>query len=430
MLPEANVYRILIDFGSLQLDPLWIVMVIVSLLVVAMAQSYASARKMKLIPATILSIVLLIIFNAIVFYVFNANFRERYPSNYTFPHVSIYSYGFMLMISFVIGTVWLISNGKYEKPKIETDTILDLMVFIIIGSIVGARIVYVLTQWKDYQEDKANILRITEGGLSIHGGIIGAMLFGWIYVKAKGLQYWRMVDFSIPAVALGMFFGRIGCFLNGCCYGIKCADNFPLRIKFPNEDYWIAHKMPADLAKLYDSGSAAMGDFFRHPAQLYEAVGALAIFFYLINFRKHKAFNGHVFLMFVWLYSLLRFFVEFYRFGDPTTGAGSSIVLWHFITMAQFASIILGIVALFLMQDLKRRVVLSKILMEGKAAPEAAGEVKEEKPEEVFVSDYGDEEPVEPEEETGGEEPETEAEDSDEEPLIDIPEDKKDEGGE
>ncbi|MFH1676169.1 MAG: prolipoprotein diacylglyceryl transferase [bacterium] len=417
-------YRILIDFGSLQLDPLWIVMVIVSLLLVAMAQSYASATKMRLMPATILSIVLLLIGNAIVYYVFIANFRERYPSNYTFPHVSIYSYGFMLMISFVIGTIWLISNGKREKPKIETDTILDLMVFIIIGSIIGARIVYVLTQWKDYQGDKANILRITEGGLSIHGGIIGALLFGWIYVKAKGLQYWRMVDFTIPAVALGMFFGRIGCFLNGCCYGIKCGDDFPLRVKFPNVDYWKDHKMPADLAQLYDAGSAAMGNFFRHPAQLYEAVGALAIFFYLINFRKHKAFNGHVFLMFVWLYSLLRFFVEFYRFGDPADNAkGSSIVLWHFITMAQFASIILGIVALVLMQDLKRRVAISRILMDTKATPEDK-EAKEEESETVFVSDYGEEEPEEEEEE----EPEA-GEGSHEEPLIDVDENNKDETG-
>lgn len=359
-------FKILYDFGSLQLDPLWIVLVVSSLLLLAIAQSYASAKQMKLAPALTMSLGILLVGDAIVLYLFNSLFRAQYPPTYTFPHVSIYSYGFMLMVAFVIGTIWMIAEGRKVKPPIETDTILDLMVFIIIGSIIGARIVYIATQWSDYRSDMKSMLQITQGGLSIHGGIIGAMLFAWVYTKVKGIDYWRLVDFAIPSVPLGMFIGRIGCYLNGCCYGIKCQPDFPLGVKFPDAAAWQKLGKSPDLAGLYDAGQAAMGQYLRHPAQMYESVGALAIFIYLISFRKHQMFKGHVFLMFVWLYSLLRFFVEFYRFGDPTNGTGSSIVLWKFITEAQLASLIFAIVAFVLMQDLKRRAVLSGMLTDGK----------------------------------------------------------------
>jgi phosphatidylglycerol---prolipoprotein diacylglyceryl transferase len=394
------VYKILYDFGSLKLDPLWIVLVVSSLLLLALAQSYASAKQMKLQPALLLSLVILLIGDGIIYYIFMALFREQYPATYTFPHVSIYMYGFMLMVAFVIGTIWIINEGKKAKPPVEIDTVLDLMVFIIIGSILGARVVYILTQWGEFKENPKEMLQITQGGLSIHGGILGAMVFGWIYARVKRLDYWRLVDLVIPAVPLGMFFGRIGCFLNGCCFGTKCLDTFPLRVKFPDAAYWTSHGMAPALAQLYDAGLAAVGQYYRHPAQLYESVGALIIFFYMLSFRKHLKFKGHAFLMFVWLYSLLRFFVENYRFGDPTTGKGSSVVLWNAITMAQVASLIFAIVALILMQDLKRRAVLAKMLSTGnKEAVETAptdSASDEEEEEEEFEEDEETEEPEGP----------------------------------
>jgi phosphatidylglycerol---prolipoprotein diacylglyceryl transferase len=375
------VYKILFNFGNLQLNPLWLVMVVVSLLLLAMAQSYASAKKMKLVPALVLSLVVLAIGDAITYFLFTSLFAEYNRADYVFEHVSIYSYGFMLMLAFVVGTAWMIINGKKEKPPIEVDTILDLMVFIIIGSIIGARIIYVLTQWDDYSGHKENILRITEGGLSIHGGILGALVFGWFYTRIKGLSYWKIADFVIVAVPLGMFIGRIGCFLNGCCFGIPCLENFPLGVRFPDAATWETRGMSTMLSQLYDAGQAAIGHIMRHPAQLYESIGALLIFWYLVNFRKNKLFTGHVFLMFMWLYSILRFVVEFYRFGNPEDGRGSSIVLWHFITMAQFASLIIGILAFILMQDLKRRAILSGMMTKGKhAAEESASDEEKSEP--------------------------------------------------
>jgi len=346
---------------------------------------------MKLKPALILSLAILIVGNAIVYWIFMAFFRKLYPAHHVFEHVAIYSYGFMLMIAFVIGTIYLVVQGKKEKPPIEVDTILDLMVFIIIGSIIGARAVYVITQSQQYIGEAApRMLLITEGGLSIHGGIIGAMLAGWLYTWAKGLNYWRIVDFAIVGVPLGMFFGRIGCFLNGCCFGVKCLPDYPLRVHFPSaEDFMTRYNFSPELARLYDSGPAALIQW-RHPAQLYEAFGALAIFWYLFNFRKNKVFHGHVFLMFVWLYSILRFFVEFYRHGDPETGVGSSVVLWGIITMAQLASLILGFVAIILMSDLKRRAIFARMISEGE-------EAEEEEPEEEieYEDEVEEEEPVE-----------------------------------
>ena len=422
-------YKILYDFGPLPLDPLWIVLVVSSLLLLALAQSYASAKQMRFRPALILSLAILVIGDAIVYYLFIALYRAQYPPTYTFPHVSIYSYGFMLMVAFVVGTIWLINEGRKAKPPIEVDTILDLMVFIIIGSIIGARVIYVLTQWGEYRGNAKEILQITQGGLSIHGGILGAMVFAWIYCRVKQLDFWRITDIAIPGVPLGMFIGRIGCFLNGCCYGIACLADFPLRVKFPDAAYWTAHGKAPDLAQLYDAGQAAIGlnggpPYWRHPVQLYEAVGALAIFFYLLSFKRHKAFKGHVFLMFVWLYSILRFLVENWRLGDPTTGVGSAIVLWKFITMAQVASLVLAVAAWLLMQDLKRRAVLAKMLagegeaVEEGAAPAAASEAEEEEEEETEEEEEEEEEVSEKPGETGGE------------PQAPSPEDvEKDRGG-
>lgn len=404
-------------------------MVVVSLLLLALAQSYASARKMRWQTALVLSLVVLIVGDLITYFLFVALFPDYNDPNYTFQHVAIYSYGFMLMIAFVVGTIWLVVQGKKQKPPVEIDTILDLMVWVIIGSIIGARLIYVLTQWDDYTEQKENILRITEGGLSIHGGILGALVFGWMYCRVKGLDFWRMVDFAIPGVPLGIFIGRIGCFLNGCCYGIECQPDFPLGVNFPDAGTWMERGFSPDLAALYDAGQAAIGGFARHPAQLYEAFGALLIFWYLINFRHNKAFKGHVFLMFVWLYSVLRFIVEFYRFGDPDTGVGSSVVLWHFITMAQLASIILGVVAFVLMQDLKRRAVIAKMLAEGKEVPGAPPPPREEEVEEEEEEEEMAEEPEETVEEAGEpEEVETAGEEAEgEEELMDVGESEEEE---
>jgi len=370
-LSEATVYKILYSFGDLQLNPMYLTLVIIALLLLAMAQSYASAKKLKIGPAILISLGVLVIGLAITYFVFNTFWADYNRSDYVFSNVSIYSYGFMLMLAFVIGTIFLIVQGKKEKPPIEIDTILDLIVFIIIGSIIGARLVYVATQPSDYAGHVQDILRITEGGLSIHGGIIGALIFGWFYCWIKGLNYWKMVDFTIVSVPLGMVLGRIGCYLNGCCFGNACDTSLPWGVTYPNAEFWADKGYSQNLATLYDAGLAALVHP-RHPAPLYEAIGAALIFWYLLNFRKNKLFTGHVFLMFVLLYSILRFVVEFYRFGDPDEGVGSSIVLFHFITMAQLASLVLAFIAIIIMQDLKRRTVLARMLEKGKVPKTAA----------------------------------------------------------
>ncbi len=403
-LSEETVYKILWPFGNLQMNPLYLTLVVVALLLLAMAQSYASAKKMKIGPALILSFGVLVVGLVITYFMFTALFSQYNRQDYVFENVSIYSYGFMLMLAFVFGTIFLVVQGKKENPPVPMDTILDLMVFIIIGSILGARAVYVATQPGDYVANPENILKITEGGLSIHGGIIGAMLFGWFYTMIKGLNYWRMSDFMIVSLPLGQFFGRIGCFLNGCCFGKECRTDFPLGVTYPNAETWADRGFNQNLANLYDSGLAALpkaGEtlpFIRHPAPLYEAFGVLLIFWYLLNFRKNKIFTGHVFLMYVVLYSVLRFFVEDWRFGNTTSGEGSAVVLFNFITVAQLASVILAVAGITLIQDLKRRTLLAKMLVKGKDEEIAEEEISDVEYETTDVVVEDESYTVEPEE--------------------------------
>jgi phosphatidylglycerol:prolipoprotein diacylglycerol transferase len=341
---------------------------------------------------------------------------ERFPIGTEYP-IAIYSYGFFLMLAFIFGTIFLIIEGKREK--IGSDLILDMMTVVIIGSIIGARLIYFLLKQEEFRPQEiapgqvipgAPWWDITRGGLSIHGGILGALILGIFFCKMKKVSFWKMVDFTIVAVPLGIFFGRIGCFLNGCCYGVKFEDqaNCPwFAIRYPTV------KVPADMP---GDPPYPMDGLFRHPAPLYMAIAALLLFFYLVHFRRHKSrFHGHTFLMFALLYSLIRFIQEMYRFD------ASSVVIGEWLTIAQLASIIIGVVALFIILEINRRISIAERLA---AEMEEAVEVPvAEAPEAPPLPEEVEEEPEELElEETGPEEEGPELED--EPDIEDFPEDE------
>ena len=346
-------HPIIYPIGDVTLKPVVVwVMVIFALIFFSFAQSYGMARGWKWGKITGLGIVFIIIGDAIVFFLYNA---LPLAKEYTIHNVNIYAYGFMLTIAFVVGTI--ITVRAAAREKISAEIILDLVTFIIIGAIIGARLIYVLLKFSEYKESPASVLYITQGGLSAHGGVLGGMIAAWIYIAYRKLNYWHIADLVAPQLALGLAIGRIGCFLNGCCYGVPTSDPHAwYAVVFPDNPH-----------------TGLTGEIARHPAQLYEVFLSFLIFLYLRGFFKNRKFDGHVFLMWIGLYSIARFIQEFYRFGE------SSVVIFGFITIAQLASVILAVFAFIIIAEMKKRVELSKRISEKEPKTKPAP-VKEAKP--------------------------------------------------
>jgi phosphatidylglycerol:prolipoprotein diacylglycerol transferase len=177
------------------------------------------------------------------------------------------------------------------------EQIADLTVpWLLLGSIVGARVMFVATYWRDEFAGKPlwEIFMIQRGGLVFYGGLIGAALSVIGYARLKHLPLWKLADILAPSVALGSVFGRIGCLLNGCCFGRAC--DLPWAIRFPLDHHTGGHPV--------------------HPTQVYDAALNLLLYLGLAwVFRARRKFDGQIFAIYLMCYAVTRSTVEFFR-GD------------------------------------------------------------------------------------------------------------------
>ena len=234
-----------------------------------------------------------------------------YPELFSIGKFTIYTYGVLVAIGFFIGMQYII---KYSGNIINKQSLYDFLFYIILIGIIGARLFYVLLDLPSYLSHPLEIIQVWKGGLVYYGGFLATLIFAFFYCKHKNFNIVKLADVFAPALALGHFFGRIGCFFSGCCYG-KNTECF----------LSIAHK---------------------HPTQLYEAFGNLIIFFVLHKFLRKKHKDGHVFLLYMLMYSELRFFVELFR-GDDR---GSFI---FGLSPAQNISILIFIIAIVILLFVK-----------------------------------------------------------------------------
>lgn len=344
-------HPILVPIGEVTLKPLilWILGA-GALLFFSFAQSYGQAKGWKTGRIIGLGVIFILVGDLIVYLVAKA---MNLPEQLFVGTVNVYAYGFMLTIAFIVGTIVTIYAAKRER--IDTEIILDLIFSIIIGALIGARIMYVILKLDEFLTYETTMLgdqeqlkfllmptlkkmiAIHQGGLSVHGGVIGGMLLSAVYIKAKKLNYWQLADLFAPALALGTAIGRIGCYLNGCCYGVICK----------NPEAWYAVSFPLNT-------HTGVTPEPRHAAQLYMMALNLGIFFILKGMYKNRKFDGHVFLLWIALYSIARFFQEFFRFEV------SSDVIFGKVTVAQAASVVLAIVAFVIIAEIKKRIEITR----------------------------------------------------------------------
>lgn len=202
--------------------------------------------------------------------------------------LKIYAYGTALALAFLIAIALASREGR-RTGLVTPETVIDIALCLCVGGLIGARLLYVLLEFGYYRQNPWEILNIKAGGLSFYGGAIAGFGAAWWYGRRKKLEPWPIADLLVPYAALGYAIVRIGCFLNGCCYGT--ASHLPWAIACKAGD-------PLTL---------------RHPTQLYASLGSLILFGILLAFRKHKRFPGFLFFLYAGLYAVMRGVIEGFR---------------------------------------------------------------------------------------------------------------------
>lgn len=209
----------------------------------------------------------------------------------------VYWYGILAAIGFL--TAFGTASKRAPREGLLPDAITGLAPWIIGGAIIGARLLYVITFWSEEFSGKPlhHIVTVGRHGFVFYGGLIGACLGTIIYCRKNGYALWKVADVMGPSIALGHAFGRIGCFMTGCCYGKPT--NLPWAVRFPE-------------------GGTAPAGIGLHPTQLYEAALNFALCGLLLFLYRRKKFDGQIFASYLIGYAVLRAFVEAFR-GDYDT---------------------------------------------------------------------------------------------------------------
>ena len=232
------------------------------------------------------------------------------------------------MIGFLVGGWRAAKNAP--RYGFKPEDVWDVSLFGLLGGVLGGRIGFVV-QEPHFWERPQQMLAIWDGGMAFYGGLLGGILAGVLTCRAKKMRVADMADLAAPSLALGYIFGRIGCFLNGCCYGGVC--DLPWAMRFPDEHVPGGFTPPS------------------HPAQLYSSLAGLLIFLLLLPLEKYRQFRGQIMYVFLMLYGAYRFLIEIVR-----TGASSDSGITHLpITDAQVFSLLLSFVAAGLYMVYARR---------------------------------------------------------------------------
>jgi phosphatidylglycerol:prolipoprotein diacylglycerol transferase len=227
-----------------------------------------------------------------------------HPVLFEYGRITLYTYGLFIAFAFLVG-MWL-AGREAERRGQDPRMVQDLGFLVLISAIVGARLFFVLVEWRHFVDNPLKIFEIWKGGLVFYGGFTAAALAAVLYVRAKGLPTWEIGDIAAPSLALGQALGRVGCFFAGCCFGARC--DLPWAVTFSD---------PRSLAPL---------EVPLHPAQLYAAAANLTIFAVLYWVARPRQKNtGQLLGLYLVLYPVTRFLLEFLR-DDPrgTLGALST----------------------------------------------------------------------------------------------------------
>ncbi|AEE14290.1 Prolipoprotein diacylglyceryl transferase [Thermodesulfobium narugense DSM 14796] len=239
---------------------------------------------------------------------------------FSFDGLKVYSWGFMVALGIIIATIFILREA--EKKDINPDNILNIGMVSIFCSLIGARIYYVIEHHQDFANNLISVFYLWDGGLVFYGGLIGFALAFYFMAKHYKINLLTLADLITPFLPLAYAVGRIGCFLNGCCYGIVA--NTPISVVFADAN------VPGK----------------RIPTQLIDSFVSFLFFIYLYFQRGKEKFIGDLTTKYLIMYSISRFLIEFLR---------DEARIFFGLTHSQVFSIILFIFAIILRNYLKRK---------------------------------------------------------------------------
>lgn len=214
------------------------------------------------------------------------------PIAFELGPISVYWYGLLIGLGALLG--YFLANHEAKKRGMPEDMLADLLIFALPAAIIGARLYYVIFRWEQFAGEPARIFAIWEGGLAIHGGLIGALATAVIFAKVRGLSFWKIADIAAPSILLGQAIGRWGNFMNQEVYGGEVSRSFLENMMLP--DFIID--------QMFINGA------YHHPTFLYESVWNLAGVALLLFLRRVNLRRGELFITYAIWYSVGRFFIE------------------------------------------------------------------------------------------------------------------------
>ena len=251
---------------------------------------------------------------------------------WTIPHfgtITIYTYGVLLAAAYLLGLQLALVRAKARK--LDPTRVMDLGIYIIISALVGAKLLLLVTDFQTFKSNPAELFNLLREGGVFYGGLIVAVCVALVYIRRVGLPLWTTCDVFAPGIALGHVIGRFGCFFAGCCFGKPTS--VPWAITFTD---------PFAAANVGTPLNVAL-----HPTQLYEA-GAefLILILLLVTEKSGRKFNGRTFWLYMLLYAISRYIIEFYR-GDERGAIGP-------FSTSQFISLFLAPLAVIMLVYLGR----------------------------------------------------------------------------
>jgi phosphatidylglycerol:prolipoprotein diacylglycerol transferase len=252
-----------------------------------------------------------------------------YPRLFELGPITVYTYGVLLAAAYLLGLRFAMVRAKARG--LDAVRVLDLGIYIIISALVGAKLLLLITDFRSFRADPRELLTLARSGGVFYGGLILAVIVALWYIRRAGLPLWTTCDVFAPGIALGHVVGRFGCFFAGCCFGKPTT--LPWGITFT--DPFAAANVGTPLG------------VHLHPTQLYEAgAEALILLGLLLTEKKGKPYPGRTFWLYILLYAVSRFIIEYFR-GDERGTVG-------IFSTSQFISLILAPLAIGMLVYLAR----------------------------------------------------------------------------
>ncbi len=265
-----------------------------------------------------------------------------HPILFELGPLSVRTYGLLLAVSFLVGIILALRRARARG--LNQNKMINMSLLIMLAGIVGARIMYVIPHWNEFSANPLDIISPFQSsgsigltGLTMYGGFIAAILVSILYLRVNGLSVWKTCDAFAPSIALGIGISRVGCFMNGCCFGLPTES--ALGVVFP----------------AFSAAGSFYPDVPLHPAQLYNAALGFGLFGLLMWLDRRPRFDGFIFAVLLISEPITRFIVDLFRYYESSMTLGSLGAAGPVLSVNQGISIMLCGMGVLLLGWLRSR---------------------------------------------------------------------------